>query len=135
MGSSKNNRNKKGNTKKTGKSKKQSQGENFWSITGRTLREATIWIFSVVIITGLYALIMGNPLLFTIHRSLYMIGMALGIYAILESIIKKNRNLKEEKAKKEEAERVRKQRNIGIYRGFMVMGAAFILEIIDYVIQ
>lgn len=134
MSSSKKNRNKKGKTQKVGKGHKQRQKEDFGTITKRTLREAGIWIFSLIIITGLYALIMGHPLLFTMHRSLYMIGMALGVYAILESIIKKDRNLKEEKAKKEEAERMRKMRNIGIYRGFMVMGAAFVLEMIDYFI-
>ncbi len=135
MGNRNKNKTKKQGRNETRKKQNQREEHSFWGITKKNLREAGIWIVSVIIITGIYAIIMGAPLLFTVHRSLYIMGMALGIYAILESIIKKDRGLKEEEARKQEGERVRKRRNVGIYRGFMVMGAAFMLELLDYFIQ
>ncbi len=134
MGKSEKNKRKKQKIDKTEKKQDEREKQSFGEATKGLLREAGIWIFSVIIITGIYAIIMGSPLLFTVHRSLYIMGMALGIYAIVESIIKKERGLKEEEARRKEAERVRKRRNIGIYRGFMVMAGAFILELLDYFI-
>ena len=134
MGKSEKNKRKKQKIDKTEKKQDEREKQSFAEATKGLLREAGIWIFSVIIITGIYAIIMGSPLLFTVHRSLYIMGMALGIYAIVESIIKKERGLKEEEARRKEAERVRKRRNIGIYRGFMVMAGAFILELLDYFI-
>lgn len=128
-----NNRKKQKNKK--GRKKQYKSQQSFGEITKTTLREAGVWIFSVIIVTGFFAFITGRPLLFTIHRSLYMIGMALGIYAILESIIRKDRSLKEKEARSREGQRVRKLRNIGIYRGFIVMGAAFVVELFDYFVQ
>lgn len=132
MGNSKKNKRKKHNTNKTLKKQNQRTNQSFWESIKGISREAGIWIISVIIIAGIYAIIMDNSLLFTIHRSLYLIGVALGIYAILESFIKKEWGLKDKEARTQEAERVRKRRNLGIYRGFMVMGAAFVLELIDY---
>jgi len=134
MGNNRKNKNKKIRANKKEKKQNQKTNESFWEISKKIIREAGIWIFSVIVIAGIYAIIMESPILFTMHRSLYLIGMALGIYAIVESIVKKDRSLKEKEARKQEGERVRKRRNIGIYRGFMVMGAAFILELIDYFI-
>jgi|GEM_PF-1994656 len=134
MGNNKKKKTQKIKPNKREKKQNQKTNRSFWEISKNIFKEAGIWIFSVIILGGIYGIIMGSPLLFTMHRSLYVIGMALGIYAILESIIKKDRSLKEKEARKLEAERVRKRRNMGIYRGFMVMGAAFILELIDYFI-
>lgn len=109
--------------------------QGFWDITKQSFREAVIWIFSVLVITGLFAIIMGRPFLFTIHRSLYLVGLALGVYAILESIVKKERGLQGREERRAENERVRRIRNIGIYRGFIVMAAAALVEILDYVLS
>lgn len=129
---------KKFNQKKRTDAKKRTDPKNrrsFWGITKQSFREAVIWIFSVLVITGLFAIIMGRPFLFTIHRSLYLVGLALGVYAILESIIKKERGLQGREERRAENERVRRIRNIGIYRGFIVMAAAALVEILDYVLS
>ena len=134
MGDSKKNKTKKQITNKTQKKQNQRINQSFWGITKSILREAGIWVIFGIIISGIYSMIIGIPFLFTMHRSLYLIGMGLGIYAIIKSLVIKQRGLKDKEARKQEADRVRKLRNIEIYRGFTVMAVALILELFEYFI-
>ena len=120
--------------KKNRETKTKESKENLRGILQATFLQARIWILFGLIVPGLYALIMNEPILFTVHRGLYLIGVTLGIHAIVKSFFKKPWGMKDKEKRRIENERVRNLRNREIYRGFMVMGVALLLEIIDYYI-
>lgn len=134
MRSKKKSKTKKQRTDKIKNNQNQGTNQSFGEMTRSILQEAGIWVIFGIVISGIYAMIIGRPFLFTMQRSLYVIGVGIGVFEILKSLIIKQRGLKDKEARRQEADRVRKLRNIGIYRGFMVMAVALILELFEYFI-